>query len=83
MNDTTAEIQAEFRARFRTTTASERLRMMSGMFSAARALAGAAKASSGDEDLPEAVLFERMYRTDFSAGEVAAISEHLRTIHAR
>jgi len=53
------------------------------MFSAARTLAGAAPGSPGDEDLREAILFERMYRTDFSAREVAAISEHLRSAHAR
>jgi hypothetical protein len=83
MKDTTAELQAEFRTRLRATTASERLRMMSGMFSAARALAGAATGNSGDEDPPEDILFERMYRTDFSAAEVAAISQHLRATHAR
>jgi hypothetical protein len=83
MNDTTAEMEAEFRARIRATTVSERLRMMSGMFATARALAVAAMGSSGVKDVPAAILFERMYRTDFSVGEIAAISQHLRTTLAR
>lgn len=84
MNDTAAEIQAELRRRFAATDASERLRMMSGMFSAAKSLAQATIDSLEDEsDAPAAALFKRMYRTDFSASEIAAISEHLKAAHAR
>ncbi|MFQ5745323.1 MAG: hypothetical protein ACE5HV_17345, partial [Acidobacteriota bacterium] len=62
MNHTTAEVQAEFRRRLRATDASERMRMMSGMFSAAKALARAAMRGPGNEaDPPQAVLFRRMY----------------------
>lgn len=83
MNDTSAEVQTEYRKRLRATNASQRLRMMSGMFSAAKVLARpAAGSAKEDADPPEAVLFERMYRTDFSVSELAAISEHLRAIHA-
>jgi hypothetical protein len=84
MNDTTHEIEAEFRKRIAASTPSERLRMMSGMFSAAKALAGASIGGARDGAAPpRAVLFERMYRTDFSAEEVAAISKRLRTVHAQ
>ena len=80
MSDTTAEVQAELRRRLRATDASQRLRMMSGMFSAAKSLA---RGSVTDEaDPPEAALFRRMYRTDFSASELAAIAEHLKAAHA-
>ena len=80
MNDTTANVQAEFRKRLRATDASRRLRMMSGMFSAAKSLS---RGSVRDEaDPPEAALFRRMYRTDFSASELALIAEHLKATHA-
>ena len=39
MNDTDVEIQAEYRKRLGATSASERLRMMSGMFSSVKVLA--------------------------------------------
>lgn len=80
MNYTTAAVQAEFRRRLWAKSATERLRMMSGMFSTAKTLALAATAGAGDNGDPAAVVvFERMYRSDFSADELAAISEHLRT----
>lgn len=83
MNDTAPEIRAEFRKRIAASTPSERLRMMSGMFSAAKVLVGARIRGAGDHGVPPpAVLFERMYKTDFSAEDVAAISKHLRTVHA-
>ena len=80
MNDTDVEIQAEYRKRLAATSASERLRMMSGMFSSAKVLAFAAE---GAADRSPADVFERMYRSDFSAGEVAVISGHLRASQAR
>lgn len=82
MNDTTAQVQSEYRRRLRAKGPTERLRMMSGMFSTAKTLARAAAAGAGDKGDPAAVIvFERMYRSDFSAGELAAVAEHLRTIH--
>ena len=84
MNDTSAEAQAEFRKRLLATDASRRIQMVSGMFSAARALGcAAANSSTGNVDPTPAAVFERMYRTDFSARELAAISEHLKTAHRR
>jgi len=83
MNDTTASVQAEFRMRLRATDATQRLRMMSGMFSAARSLS---RSSVGDEagssEIAGAALFRRMYRTDFDAGELEAIAEHLKATRA-
>ena len=83
MKDTSAEAQAEFRERLLATEASRRIQMVSGMFSTARVLAGAAaNRPAANVDPPAVVLFERMYRTDFSAGERTVISEHLKTVHA-
>ncbi|MCH7823505.1 MAG: hypothetical protein IH849_01775 [Acidobacteria bacterium] len=82
MTDTSAEARAEFRKRLLATDATRRIQMVSGMFSTARALAGAAASSStGKVDPTSAAIFERMYRTDFSARELAAIAEHLETAH--
>ena len=83
MNDTTPEIEAEFRKRIAAATPSERLRMMSGMFSTAKALAGAALGAERDDAEPHrAAVFARMYVTDFSAEEISAIVNHLRAVHA-
>jgi hypothetical protein len=79
MNDTTANVQAEFRKRLKATDASRRLRMMSGMFSAAKSLAWGMVRDEGDR--PEVALFRRMYRTDFSPRELALIVEHLKASH--
>ncbi len=82
MNDTSAEAQAEFRKRLLATDASRRIQMVSGMFSAARALAcAAANSSACNVDPTPAALFERMYRTDFSARELTTIAEHLKMAH--
>ncbi len=41
------------------------------------------RASVRDEaEPPEVALFRRMYRTDFSASELAVIAEHLKAAHA-
>lgn len=53
--------------------------MMSGMFAAARSLAKSGLPD--DVDAPKAALFKRMYRTDFSANELAVIAEHLEAVH--
>jgi hypothetical protein len=81
MNDTPANVQAEFRRRLRATDATRRLRMMSGMFSAAKSLARARIQDGAGP--PEAAIFRRMYRTDFTARQLAGIAEHLRTAHSR
>ena len=82
MNDTSAEARAEFRKRLLATDATRRIQMVSGMFSTARALAAAAASSSGGNGDPTpAAIFERMYRTDFSARELAVIAEYLETTH--
>ena len=84
MSDTAATVQAEFRTRLHAKSATERLRMMSGMFSTAKTIALAAAANAGDKGDPAAVIvFERMYRCDFDAEQLAAIAEHLRTIRGR
>ena len=80
MDDTTEEVQGEFLKRFRATDASQRLRMMSGMFSAAKSLARGSVRNEADP--PEAAFFRRMYRTDFSASELAVIAEHLKAAHS-
>lgn len=80
MNDTTAEMKSELRKRLLATTPSQRLHMMSRMFSAAKVLARATVGSATDNDGPDAAaVFRRMYRTDFSAGEIATISARLST----
>ena len=79
MNDTPAEVQAEFRNRLRALDATRRLRMVSGMFESARALVRAGqKQSAIDCEVPEVLMFRRLYGNDFGVDELAAISEHLR-----
>ncbi len=82
MTDTSAEARAEFRKRLLGTDATRRIQMVSGMFSTARALgAAAANGRAGNVEPTPAAMFERMYRTDFSARELGVIAEHLEEVH--
>jgi len=79
MNDTPARVQAEFRKRLLALGATRRVRMVSGMFDAARAHVRAGQNRfAGDGEVPGVMMFRRLYGNDFDVDELAAISEHLR-----
>ena len=79
MNDTPAEVQADFRERFLTLDASRRLRMASGMFGSAKTLIRAGQNQfANDGEVPGVMMLWHLYRDDFDADELARISRHLR-----
>ena len=81
MNDTSEDVALIIRERYRAMTPTERIRMASGMFETARALATAGiQAQHPDLDAVElrVALFDRLYGRDYSAADREEIVARIR-----
>ena len=80
MNDTSPEVAARFKSLLRERSGSDRVRMVSDMFDAARALV-IASVKAQRPDISDAALrvevFKRFYANDFTPEELAAIVRRL------